>query len=496
MDFLKIAVFTFSLRPRNAFLYFFLTVVIYSEDDIKAGKLKEKKKKLASSHKGQKAEFDLILKKAMVIYNYDDEKKDAVNKKDKIRSLHKLLEWIAESDRKFVDNILRPYIDRIMDMITTNIFRPLPAKKAAELDATDEGAQFDEVQDKSWPTLIVIYEILLHIIKHPAISESTLKHFLTESYIQNLLDLFESNNANERDYLKQIVHKLYAKVIKRRKTFRKMFNNQFISLVYERPTSNGANEILDIYSSIISGFAVPLRPEHVDFFKHFLTPLLKVQTCSNFYEELLRCILIFLNKDKNLSKTLLNTILEFWPYGNTAKELGFLITLYEAMDFIADVDSFEDFLFPLFKRIAQCLNSEHVQVIDRCMTFFERDSLLNIIKVYAEDVFPIIVPPIERQLKEHWHEALKVNFKDLKSILREVDPKVYDSTAKSEKAKVDAKISKRVQLDNKWKILEQRIKQAQPSFEPPCLPFQSNTLVSDFNDLYSSVGKKDQLNQN
>jgi len=100
---------------------------------------------------------------------------------------------------------------------------------------------------------------------------------LSEDFILNLLDLFESENAQERDYLKQITHKLYSKVVKRRRAFRKMFNNHFLTLIYERPTAHGANEILDIYASIISGFAVPLRPEHSGFFKNFLTPLLKLQ---------------------------------------------------------------------------------------------------------------------------------------------------------------------------------------------------------------------------
>jgi serine/threonine-protein phosphatase 2A regulatory subunit B' len=33
-------------------------------------------------------------------------------------------------------------------------------------------------------------------------------------------------------------------------------------------------------ASIISGFAVPLRDEHVIFFKNVIIPLHKVQTCS------------------------------------------------------------------------------------------------------------------------------------------------------------------------------------------------------------------------
>jgi len=429
----------------------------------------------------------------MVIYSYEDESKDSSKKRDKIIALNKILESIAESERKFVDNLFKPSLDLIMEMIEINIFRPLPFIKPAELDAMDEGAKDEEIQDKSWSTLIYVYEILLHIIKHPAITESILKHFLTESFIQNLLDLFESTNNQERDYLKQVVHKMYAKVIKRRKMFRKMFNNHFISIVYEKPNAVGAPEILDIYSSIISGFAVPLREEHVEFFKTFLTPLLKVQTCHLFYEELLRCILIFLNKDKSLVKFLLETLFEFWPYGNTAKELGFIVTLYESIDFISDLESFETYMEPMFKRIAKCLDSDHVQLIDRSMTIFEKDNLLNLTKTYSEVTYAFLVPVIERQLKEHWHEMIKNNFKDLKSILKELDEDTYNTTCNEFFAEKNAKTNKRKELDDKWKLLEAKIKDSSPDYVPPSLPFTSDALVSDFNNLYSSVSIKDQL---
>jgi serine/threonine-protein phosphatase 2A regulatory subunit B' len=255
---------------------------------IKERKLKEKRKKPTTSKSGMKAEFESILNKCLVIYNYEDQTKDFLKKREKMIALHKLLEWIIESDRKFIDHIFRPNLDKVWDMITQNIVRPLPNKKAMEFDPTEGDGMEEDTQDKNWPTLELVYEILLHLIKHPSVSENHLKYFLTESFIQEILDLFETENCQERDYLKQVTHKLYAKVVKRRKLFRKMFNNHFLSLIYERPAAKGANEILDIYSAIISGFAVPLRPEHVEFFKVFLTPLLKMQTCSSFYEELLR----------------------------------------------------------------------------------------------------------------------------------------------------------------------------------------------------------------
>jgi len=57
---------------------------------------------------------------------------------------------------------------------------------------------------------------------------------------------------------------------------RKAINESFFSLIHETNKFNGAAELLDILASIISGFAVPLRDEHVIFFKNVIIPLHKV----------------------------------------------------------------------------------------------------------------------------------------------------------------------------------------------------------------------------
>ena len=102
--------------------------------------------------------------------------------------------------------------------------------------------------------------------------------------MQEFLELFDSEESVERDYLKNILHKLYAKLVPRRKMVRKAINDTFFSLIHEIHKFNGAAELLDIMASIISGFAVPLREEHVIFFQKNIIPMHKVQTCSQFYE--------------------------------------------------------------------------------------------------------------------------------------------------------------------------------------------------------------------
>ena len=185
-------------------------------------------------------------------------------------------------------------------------------------------------------------------------------------------------------------------------------------------------------------------------------------------------------------------MLDIWPYGNTNKELAFLITLYESLDIISELENIEVYIEIFLKRISVCLDSEHIQVIDRCMTFFEKDSMINLIKNYSTIVYPILIPSIERQIQEHWHETLKSNFQDLKSILIELNADLYAEIKEGWQSNIEVKKSKRAKLDDKWKNLELKIKESQPDYISPSLPFTSDSVVADFNNLYHSIGQKDQ----
>jgi len=57
---------------------------------------------------------------------------------------------------------------------------------------------------------------------------------------------------------------------------RKAITDTFHTLIHENFKFNGSAELLDILASIISGFAVPLRDEHVVFYKSVIIPLHKV----------------------------------------------------------------------------------------------------------------------------------------------------------------------------------------------------------------------------
>mmetsp|Transcript_4588 Transcript_4588/g.5266 ORF Transcript_4588/g.5266 Transcript_4588/m.5266 type:complete len:228 (+) Transcript_4588:191-874(+) len=218
--------------------------------------------------------------------------------------------------RGSVSQLIIPNLDSCINMIERNIFRCLPNIKKTNLAFSETGMEQEEETDPAWPHLQGVYEFFLQLIMNDAIEVRVLKGYVTPEFVSQFLELFDSEEAVERDYLKNILHKLYAKLVPRRKMIRKAINEAFYHLIHEGHKFNGASELLDILASIISGFAVPLREEHVVFFNSIIIPLHKVQTCSEFFEQLLRCSMLFLSKDKILAINLLGGLLKYWPFAN------------------------------------------------------------------------------------------------------------------------------------------------------------------------------------
>jgi serine/threonine-protein phosphatase 2A regulatory subunit B' len=215
-------------------------------------------------------------------------------------------------------------------------------------------------------------------------------------------------------------------LVPRRKMIRKAINEAFYELIHESHKFNGAAELLDILASIISGFAVPLREEHVTFFKNVIIPLHKVQTCGQFYEQLLRCSMLFLTKDRSLAISLLDGLLRYWPYANCIKETLFLAELQE--------------------------------VLEVC----ENDYFLNILKSYKEKTFPMLVPVIVDLADNHWHKILQESLIALKTILKEIDPFAFEEAQTMDLAKrklysVKQDEDDRNAFDKKWEKLNTKL---------------------------------------
>ena len=120
--------------------------------------------------------------------------------------------------------------------------------------------------------------------------------------VSQLLELFDSEDPRERDFLKTTLHRIYGKFLNLRSYIRRSINNVFFQFVYETERFNGIAELLEILGSIINGFALPLKEEHKLFLTRVLIPLHKVKSLSMYHPQLAYCIVQFLEKDAALTE--------------------------------------------------------------------------------------------------------------------------------------------------------------------------------------------------
>jgi serine/threonine-protein phosphatase 2A regulatory subunit B' len=153
--------------------------------------------------------------------------------------------------------------------------------------------------------------------------------------------------------------------------------NLLLKVIYEQETHNGLTELLEILSSIISGFASPLKPEHQDYFNKVMVPLHRVKTLSTFNTQLQLCIKHFIDKETHLSVPLIKTLLKIWPITNPAKEVVFLNEIEELLENNWSVVSgrFGEFGPKLIKRLLKTSQSMHLQAAERALLMLNSDTV-------------------------------------------------------------------------------------------------------------------------
>lgn len=446
--------------------------------------------KTAAGKHNSKESKDNFLKKVQFCaqtFDLNDDTKDTKEKSERLNYLGEISELL--NDQNMVQSLVIPHLDHFMELVEKNIFRPLPVIKKSGAPA-EPGMEDEEVIiDPSWPHLQPVYELFLQLIVNDAVDVKALKVFVTHTFIQEFLELFDSEEPREREYLKNILHRLYAKLVPRRKMIRKAITDCFYTLIHENYKFNGAAELLDILASIISGFAVPLREEHIYFFKTVIISLHKVQTCQFYHEQLLRCSMLFLSKDPALAINLVEGLLKYWPFGNSAKETAFLTELLEVLE-VCDMIKLEPLIPKLFKRLIKCISGPHLQVADRAMCFFENDYFLSILKTYKNQTFPMLVPVICTIADTHWHKVLQESLNALKTILKEIDYNAFEKALSNKDAKTlylvqDPKVLKkeRAKVDEKWKMLTKQAQLKNPNFKEPIVPYVDTHIVGEHNGL-------------
>ncbi|KAK9755566.1 hypothetical protein RND81_01G035100 [Saponaria officinalis] len=310
----------------------------------------------------------LFIRKVQICcYTFDfvDTLKSVREKEIKRQALMELIEFIQSGSGKIHETVQ----EEMIKMVSINIFRCLPpfSHENTGVEATDPEEE-EPYLEPSWPHLQLVYELLLRYIVSQDTDTKVAKRYIDHSFVLKLLDLFDSEDPREREYLKTILHRIYGKFMVHRPFIRKAINNIFYRFIYETERHSGIGELLEILGSIINGFALPMKEEHKLFLVRALIPLHKPKPVGLYHQQLSYCITQFVEKDFKLADIVIRGLLKYWPVTNCQKEVLFLGELEEVLEATQGAE-FQRCMVPLFRQIARCLNNPHFQVRETLLVF-------------------------------------------------------------------------------------------------------------------------------
>jgi len=380
-----------------------------------------------------------------IIFDFDDPNAEKRGKELKRQTLLELVDFVNTSaGQKIFTETLMP---DIMTCVRANICRCLPPQ------TEDYDPEEDEpVLEPSWPHLQVVYEFFLRFIVSSEVNAKVAKRYVDPSFCYQLIELFDSEDPRERDYLKTILHRIYGKFMSHRSFIRKTISNVFYRFVYETERHNGIGELLEILGSIINGFAIPLKKEHLQFLKNALIPLHIPKCVTLYHQQLSYCIIQFVEKDPDTAIPILNGLIRYWPWSSSAKQVLMMNELEEILELLGH-DQLMLVRDALFKLLATCLASEHFQVAERTLFLWNNDQLVNsgcLSKGHTSVLLPLIYGPLHNKAERHWNATVEGLAANVLKMYTEYDIKVFQACQAEHKQKEDDAKKMRDDRSKQW----------------------------------------------
>jgi serine/threonine-protein phosphatase 2A regulatory subunit B' len=279
------------------------------------------------------------------------------------------------------------------------------------------------------------------------------KKYIDQQFVLKLLELFDSEDPRERDYLKTILHRIYGKFMVHRPFIRKAINNVFYRFIFETERHNGVAELLEILGSIINGFALPLKEEHKLFLQRALMPLHKPKCVAMYHQQLAYCVTQFVEKDSKLAEPVLTALLKYWPVTNSQKEVLFLGELEEILE-LTQAPEFQKVMIPLFRQLAKCLNSQHFQVAERSLFLWNNEYIVNLVAQHRHQLLPILFPALEENTNSHWNPAVHGLTCNVRKMFQELDEALYEECKRKYEEEQTSERAAMETRDRKWEYLQ------------------------------------------
>uniref|UniRef100_A0A8C6U988 Serine/threonine protein phosphatase 2A regulatory subunit n=1 Tax=Neogobius melanostomus TaxID=47308 RepID=A0A8C6U988_9GOBI len=373
---------------------------------------------------------DLFCKKLQqccVLFDFLDCVADLKGKEIKRAALNELVESVATSRGVLIEpctpRLLRWYLQHI---INTQTLHPI---KLQGFDPEED----EPTLEASWPHLQLVYEFFLRFLESPDFQPSMAKRYVDQKFVLQLLELFDSEDPREREYLKTILHRVYGKLLGLRAYIRKQINNIFLRFIYETEHFNGVAELLEILGRYSHGlFSLSFLAEHKQFLVRVLIPLHTAKSLSIFHAQVRLIHHQYYTAAPLLLLTLGGVPGMFSVCCRDCAQVMFLGEIEEILDVI-EPSQFVRVQEPLFKQIAACISSPHFQVAERALYFWNNEYILSLIEENCQVILPLVFATLYRVSKEHWNQTIVSLIYNVLKTFMEMNSKLFDDLTASYK---------------------------------------------------------------
>ncbi|KAJ6666971.1 hypothetical protein lerEdw1_018973 [Lerista edwardsae] len=279
--------------------------------------------------------------------------------------------------------------------ISSNIFRTLPPSENPDFDPEED----EPTLEASWPHIQLVYEFLLRFLESPDFQPSIAKRHIDQKFVQQLLELFDSEDPRERDFLKTVLHRIYGKFLGLRAFIRKQINNIFLRFIYETEHFNGVAELLEILGScnnceLSTTYHVCFETNELNLYTYVLAGLLCRSVPGERYD---------INRASHQR-----------------------ITQILAKNLQPERGQSYQFLYLTLLLLTQ--------VAERALYFWNNEYILGLIEENIDTILPIMFGSLYRISKEHWNPTIVALVYNVLKTLMEMNGKLFDELTASYKA--------------------------------------------------------------
>ncbi|KAJ1791433.1 serine/threonine-protein phosphatase 2A 56 kDa regulatory subunit delta isoform [Coemansia sp. RSA 1938] len=389
------------------------------------------------------------LAQCTVVFDFQNLNENLEGKEAKQTTLTEIFGYISERTGVITPDLY----PNLFKMVSANLFRTIPPQINAFGDPFDP--EEDEPREEAaWPHLCLVYHIFLRFLESGDFNQGVARSYIDNAFTMQLLELFDCEDVRERESLKTVLHRIYGKMLNMRSFIRKSINHIFLQFIYETQRHNGIAELLEILGSIINGFTVPLKEEHIGFLHRVLLPLHKARPMALYYAQLSYCTVQFLEKDPGLAETILRSLLRFWPKVNSPKEVMFVSEIESIMDVIEPAQ-FAAVCQPLFQQVVKCIVSPHFQVAERTLGMWRNNYFVSMITDNIHLILPIALSGIYRHSRSHWNRNIHNQVYQILRFFVNVNEKLFEQCLAEFRRQRDYERKRSVKSVTWWSNIEQ-----------------------------------------